>query len=471
MSKNLNNNLKYKSKLNKFNLIIIMTSAFSIGFAWRVRGDFGFGGVTGMIVPSLLLTVLILIRFEYKFKYNSIIIGLVITLMSVTANGWGTINGQITGILSAPESPGVAGYNIKVNPISGAFLMFCVGFGWIPLWALMIGYIFSNKEYKWFDIIKGIFIYVIFRILGEVFLAHLIVRIIAPHAYVLFADSLKESGLNITPWSAYLSNYFNQEWYETIAGGRNYAANISNLSSCIGVIAIYLFLRFYYKDKIAAKIELMLSLIFGISILIADFWMFWDLGGLWRESLQAPEWVLGWTYWEYSTGFLAGGLSMYYLTRFSKSEIQINESNRIKNLIDLLPNNQKFNNILYIFIVIGFINIYGLVFPFWERLSSESVLNIQNTLIKIIFLSICILSLLIFGVLNLKGKIKIKLESNKMLFYWFIIYLVIYFTIYIFVGNLYDWTTPMNYIMVISFVISLISIIYFFNFELKNLKK
>ncbi|MHA1339240.1 MAG: hypothetical protein ACTSRZ_04275 [Promethearchaeota archaeon] len=461
MSKDVEVKLK-KKQITKEDWIFIIISAFSVGFAWRVRGDSGFGGMTGMISPAIFLTLMILLRFGKNWRYRSEIIGLIIALMAVTANGWGTINGQITGVLRATERPGVAGYDIKVNPISGAFCMFLVGFGWVAIWAACMGLIFSEREYKWRDLVKVSIFYGVFRIVSEIFLAHLIVPFIAPNAYALYAESLSEIDGNLTPWSAYILHYFNQAWYETVAGGRNYAATVSNLSSCIGVIGNYLILYYYYKDRDAAKIELNISLIFGISILIADLWIFWDFGGLWRESLTAPDWVQGWTFWEYSTGFLSGWITMLYLIKHNMKKESLNSSSlaegsrSVKDLNKMLPKKEGVVKFFYIVFVIYIINFYAIILPFYERL--DNLLGINQSVVEIVFLAVVALILLIFAILKIKKIFRISLEHDKSVIFSFIFYLIIYFVIYIFIGNLNAWNSVMNYIMLISFIATLIGI-------------
>ncbi|MHA1820307.1 MAG: hypothetical protein ACTSU2_15450 [Promethearchaeota archaeon] len=459
-------------KLKKTLMVIL--AGFSTGIGWRVRGDTGFGGTTGMIAPALLLNLLIFIYFSKEIKPSGLTIGIAVLLMASTANGWGTLNGQITGVLRAYDRPCCPGYDININLFSGVFAIFIVGFGWVALWATYMAMMFSRREYNFNDLIKFILIYIIVLLISELFIAHLIIPFVAPEAYELFKQSLIGAGVNQNPWFAYITHFQNDSWLESIAGGRNYAAMVSNLSSCIGVLVLSMIFRYFYKDKRASKITVILSLIFGISITLADLWLFWDLGGWGRDSLVAPWWVEGWVFWEYSTGFLGGLLSMWYLVfkvglphRNSNNDKNKENAERLidkegetgeisgdsKNFSAILP---KHTNFWSIIIIVGAVDIYGIVSPFSERVGRQ--IN-DKALGNYILLA---LGLIVFciGALYYLGKFKILRKSihklSRSLSLSFLAYLTIYMCIYILLINILSWSGPMNYIMLISYIIVLL---------------
>lgn len=308
------------SNINK--ILLVSLSAFATGLAWRMRGESGFGGMSGMLIPATILTLLIFFIWGDEQSISPALIGTMILLMAVTANGWGTINGQITGVLRAAERTVpyyIAGYDIRVNPLSGIFAMFLVGFGWVPLWAVIVGLLFSKKSHNFKHFIKIGLCYAIFRYLGELIFCHLIIPFIAPRAFDLFVDGLLAEGYDMIPWEAYLFHFKDGIWYRGIAGGRNYAAMVSNLASGIGAVGAWAYMKFKQKDNVASAIMMKINLIFGFAITAADIFIFINFGGLWRESIpNPPEWLPGWTMWEYATGFIAGGLTILMLFGYSK---------------------------------------------------------------------------------------------------------------------------------------------------------
>lgn len=308
-----------------FRILVIALASFVTGLAWRIRGDGPFGGSLGMMVPAIVLNLVILYAFGHFKKISSAEIGLMIIAMAITAAGWGTINSQTTGIFTHEALPD-SSTQIMINPLSGCFAVFVIGFGWVPLWSATIGRFFSDQKYKSREFLVRILIYFAASYLSMATVAHLIMPLVAPGPYGVFVEGLAAEGYDMMPWQAYMTHFKNNDWLEAIPGGRNYGSMINNLSQCFGAIVLYFYMRYAYKDKTAAKIHIMLCLIFGLSILIADVWLFWDRGGLWRTSLIPPEWLHGWSMWEYSTGFLAGGLTMWYLFRQKPPSISEGET-------------------------------------------------------------------------------------------------------------------------------------------------
>jgi hypothetical protein len=435
-------------------IILIIIAAFSGGIAWRVRGDFGWGGMSGMCVVSTLLTLLIFMVYGNRKKLDGSLISFIIVFMIFTANGYGTLNGQITGLFT--WSVDHIEYEIVVSPLSGIFAMFLVGFGWVPLWAILMGFYLSDKKYepKSNFFLKSIVIYLLFRALSELVLAHLIIPLIAHNAYVLYETNLT----GITPWLDYITHWNNDSYFDSIVGGRNYAAMVTNLSSCIGGVGSFLFMRFKVKDKFASKLMITICFIFGISITVADLWRFVELGGYHHSQFIAPDWVLGWTYWEYSTGFLVGGLTMFIILRWVKpittGAAKLEDYDTFHLIIP-----QKYKAFISFVCTVFFLNIFAWISPLGNRLveSNPEVPPIIETLV----IALISIPLIVGWILLRLGKIKNPFfksdySTEKTFFIGFMLYFTLYSLIYIVGGNLYSWNNPMNYIMVISIGIILV---------------
>lgn len=442
-SQHVNSNISFYSLPNsaKNRIFLVLISALSGGFAWRVRGDNGFGGMTGMCVPAILLTLLIFMVYGNRKKLDGGIIGFIMFSMTVTANGWGTINSQITGIL------GHGSEAVEVSVASGVFAVFLVGFGWVPIWASLMGFYMSNQKYKPYSFLYCVIIYPVFRLLSELVFAHLIIPIIAPDAYLAFKTDLG----GLSPWVEYITHWKDESYFTSFIGGRNYTAMVSNLSSCIGALSSFFFIRFVVKDKFASKLMIIICFIFGISIVLADLWFFWDLGGYHQTSLVPPAWLdgHGWSFWEYFTGFFAGGLTMFVILRWVKPVSDPSPLEDYNTFHLIIP--ERFKTIISFICIIIFVNIFAWIDPADDRLTDlyGSTWYIEGTTY------ILAVPLIIGWFLIKLGKMSnpfVKKESNddKHLFNVFFVYLILYGVIYFLTDHLFDWNSVINYIMILS---------------------
>lgn len=458
----------------KFRVLMITLAAFATGVAWRIRGDGPFGGMLGMLVPAILLTLLILYVFGHYKKISSAEIGILIISMAITAAGWGTINGQITGILTHEELPDMS-TQIMLNPIRGCFAIFVIGFGWLPLWSATIGRYFSGKKYESKEFLKRIIIYYATKMFGLVFLAHLIMPLVAPEAFDLFIRGLDAEGHDMIPYIAYMTHFKDNDWLEEIPGGRNYGSMINNLSQCLGTLALYLYIRLKNKDKKAAKIHIMICLIFGISILVADLWQFWSRGGLWGTQFTAPDWLAGWSMWEYTTGFLGGGLTMWYLFRqkpptAEKSETKVeNMQKGHDHFIDekWIPFWRYCATWVFI-CVFSWVNALGGELNRTYEIDPPLILQVFGLEVEVTMRVICFLIAIVFGfpLTALLWNKKIKLPDwslKKWLIVDLLIFLHIFCMIYFWAASLPIFiayiSSVLNILMLTSYIITLILII------------
>jgi hypothetical protein len=452
---------------SKFRWILIIVGALLTGLAWRIRGDGNFGSFWGMLVPATLLSLFIFYVFpkDHRFKLTSAVIGVTIILMALTVGGWGTIVGQITGRLYTNARPGVAGYDIEVNPIHGLIALFLIGFGWVPIWAFLIGRFFSKETYGFKDLIIIIALFYITKYVSELLFAHFIVPIIAPDAYQLFVDSLG----GISPWEAYVTHFNDDAYLESIAGGRNYGSMISNTSSSLGSLVIWVYLRFKLKDKTAAKIMIQICVIFGLAITVADLWQLWG-----REEFHwygtiftwiAPDSIAGnsWALWEYTTGFLAGGSVIWLLLRHQELLLaENNDSSEMRTADQLIP--LKLEKVVKVgvtwFFVCGAAILRALGSSLDEQFADSGIYAY----------AIGVLLLLILAVLFGKGKLKMpNWTIQKYSFIGTICFTSIYVAIYVTSGY-FDITGIANLFVIISFIVGMMLLVSF-NAKFKYLGK
>ncbi len=319
--------------------LIAFTGALLLGAIWRMRGSGGFGSFWGMLAVACVYCFFLYLLFGEAQKITWGLFGVLVLAMAVTVDGWGTIVGQVTGRLHSWGPGDAAAYDVAVNPIMGWVWLIIIGLGWLPLFAFLIAQIFSEKSYsfKEFLVLTAIFYLVLY--LGELVFSHLLIPLISPDAYALYANSLVDA----TPWQDYLLNFKNQSYYETIAGGRNYAAMVSNLSKAIGALAIGLWVALKHKDAKTTKLYFGIIIIFGLSMSASNIFQFLGRGCLYDFAAEsgtctAPEWLRQdhWGLWEYGTGFLAGlGITALLMATPPPEKVQHadTEDEESKNLI------------------------------------------------------------------------------------------------------------------------------------------
>lgn len=290
--------------------LAVITAALLTGFMWRVRGDHGFGSMWGMFAVAGALCLLIFGLFGKREKMTYEMLPLSVLAMAVTVGGWGTLNSQMSGLLgSGTAFMGEAEARlIAVNPLSGLFVMLCLGFGWMPLFACLLGSLFSKKSYNAGNYIFIVAIYWAVLFICRASISHLIVRLACPDACHLFADGLYDKGFMLTPFKAYLTHFASEGWAKLIPGGRNYYASINVVSATVATAVILIWQRFALKDRLASLLAFGVNTISAIAITAADFFLVIGERNNIFHIYTVPEWIAEcrWSLWEFFTGFLLG---------------------------------------------------------------------------------------------------------------------------------------------------------------------
>lgn len=288
----------------------VITAAVLTGFMWRVRGEHGFGAMWGMFAVAGALCLLIFGLFGKREKMTYEMLPLSMLAMAVTVGGWGTLNSQMSGLLSS----GVAFMGeaearlVAINPFSGLFVMLCLGFGWMPLFACLLGSFFSKKSYNAGNYIFIVAIYWAVLFICRASISHLIVRFACPDACHLFADGLYDKGFMLTPFKAYITHFAREGWAKLIPGGRNYYASINVVSATLAAAVILIWQRFALKDRLASLLALGVNAICAVSITAADLFLVIGERNNIFHIYTVPQWIeqCRWSLWEFFTGFLLG---------------------------------------------------------------------------------------------------------------------------------------------------------------------
>lgn len=289
-----------------------MLIAFSImtGFMWRVRGDHGFGSMWGMFAVGVAMILFIYAFFGNRKKMNYEAIPLAVILLGITNGGWGTLNSQMGGYLgsTANFTGEEAARLIEISPFSGLGIMLLLGFGWMPLFALFLGSLFSNKEYKIKHYIMLIAVYYVFMLAMQAFASHYILPLINPEAVEGFKAGLADRGIDATPFKAYLQHFADDGWAKKVPFGRNYFTSIKVISSATGALVSSFAALIILKDKIIFFLSTAINAICAFAITAADVFLILDSDRGFFANVNAPAFIVncGWSLWEFFTGFLLG---------------------------------------------------------------------------------------------------------------------------------------------------------------------
>lgn len=291
-------------------ILAVITGALLTGFMWHVRGQHGFGSKWGVFSVGLVLMMFIFTLYPGRRKMNYEMLPLCAAFMCITAGGWGTLNSQMSGYLgSNAYFAGEEVYRyVEISPVSGLAIMLLLGFGWMPLFAVVFGSLFSEKEYKIKDYIIFIAVYYVTMLICSVTVAHPILSLINPQAVESCALGIADAGHDLTPWAAFVKHLGSASWAKPIPFCRNYFTSIKVISSALGALACSLSVRFALKDKITAVISVLVNAVSAIAITAADFVMITDSDRGFLAGIYAPAFIKdnAWELWEYFTGFILG---------------------------------------------------------------------------------------------------------------------------------------------------------------------
>lgn len=294
----------------KAKALMVLAFAFLTGFMWRVRGSHGWGSMWGMFAVGVAMVLFIFAFFGNRKKMSYEAIPIAVILMGITNGGWGTLNSQMGGYLGStvPFTGEEAVATVEISPWYGLWVMLLLGFGWMPLFSIFLGSLFSKREYK---ISNYITIIAVFYALVTVFMftiSHFIVPYITPTAVDMFKEGLADKGIEMSPMMAFIKNMGSEAWFKKIPFGRNYYASVRVISYSAAALLSSLTVLIAFRDKITAFISTAINVIMALSITIADVFLIIDSDRGFLAKVTPPAFLAqgSWSLWEYFTGFLLG---------------------------------------------------------------------------------------------------------------------------------------------------------------------
>lgn len=294
----------------KTKTLMVLAFAFLTGFMWRVRGSHGWGSMWGMFAVGAAMILFIFAFFGNRKKMSYEAIPVAVILMGITNGGWGTLNSQMGGYLGStvPFTGEEAVATVEISPWYGLWVMLLLGFGWMPLFSIFLGSLFSKREYK---ISNYITIIAVFYALVAVFmftLSHFIVPYITPTAVDMFKEGLADKGIEMSPMMAFIKNMGSEAWFKKIPFGRNYYASVRVLSYSAAALLSSLTVLIAFRDKITAFLSTAINVVMALSITLADVFLIIDSDRGFLAKVTPPAFLAqgSWSLWEYFTGFLMG---------------------------------------------------------------------------------------------------------------------------------------------------------------------
>lgn len=321
MTRLRNGNLSLNGKI-----FAVISCALMTGFMWRVRGDHGWGSMWGMFAVGVMLILFIYAVFGDRKKMNYELLPLSVFLLGITNGGWGTLNSQMGGYLTstAPFTGEEFARQVEIYPVHGLYMMLFLGFGWMPLFAVIIGSLFSKKEYKLKHYIILVAVFYAVTYIFKFSLSHFILEAVHPEAVEYCKQGLADRGIELSPMMAYIKEFGSASWAKKIPFARNYFTSIDVMSAAFGALFTSFSALVILKDKLTAVISLLINTVCALSITIADVFLIIDSDrGLIPLGNKVPMWIQApsWSLWEFFTGFLLGGGIMLILVLLPKKQI------------------------------------------------------------------------------------------------------------------------------------------------------
>lgn len=424
-------------------VLYVLLGAVTMGVMWRTRGEHGWGSSWGVMASGLVFALFVYFIFRRRHNASFFHIGVAAVSMMITTPAWGPILHQICGRIEATVTDEV----LPCTPASGIFMMLCLGFATPTFFAFFISRLFSDREYKWYHYLIVIAVPLAVYYVSEATVSHLIVGLVQPETKKAVTDFISGSAdLSGTPYSLYMSHFNNIAWAKKhLAYGRTYYTEIATVSRAIAALAAYVTVRFGLKDKIGGRITLLGCAAMAVSITVPDLFF------LFAEKYPDVAWLSSaWSFWEYFTGFLFGGIFTVILLRFRRLSDSA-ESEKHLSAIPRIP-----REIFHAVFTFGFCLCLPVFRPVAERFDASDKM-------KIITYVIGGAAALAFAVLMLTGRMK-KLwrqDAVKLSATVFPLYFAVQGFIYLFSGdsvcirNIYE-RGPVLTLMLISYAAFLV---------------
>ena len=301
-----------------------------MGAMWRTRGEHGWGSSWGVMTAGLVYTLFVYYVFRRRRNASFFHIGVAAVSMMLTTPAWGPILHQICGRIESTLTEDT----VQCTPFSGVFMMLCLGFATPVFFAFFISRLFSEKKYKWYQYIIIIAIPIAVYYIANATVSHAVLSLVQPETKKAVADFITGSAdISGTPYAVYMKHFSDINWAKKhLAYGRTYFTEIAIISRAIAAIAAYITVRFGFKDKTGGRITVAGCAAMAVSITVPDLFF------LFEQKYPDVIWLSSaWSFWEYFTGFLFGGIFASLLIFISRSIPDSTEHERHLSKVPRIP--------------------------------------------------------------------------------------------------------------------------------------
>ena len=365
MTKLQNGRLDIKGKI-----FAVISCALMTGFMWRVRGDHGWGSMWGMFAVGVMLIMFIYAVFGERKKMSYEMLPLSVFLLGITNGGWGTLNSQMEGYLTstAAFTGEETARLVEIDPVHGLYMMLFLGFGWMPLFAVIVGSLFSKKEYKLKHYIILVAVFYAVTYICKFSVSHFVLEVIHPEAVSFCKEGLSDRGIELSPMMAYIKEFCSAAWAKKVPFARNYFTSIDVMSAAFGALATSLAALAVLKDRFTALISFLINTVCALSITIADVFLIIDSDRGILPPTEVPMWIKApaWSLWEFFTGFLLGLGIMLILQCIPEKYIAEEPFTQIKTI-----KNRKLHYIYTAFALVTFMLVLTITRPLGMRIGTH----------------------------------------------------------------------------------------------------
>lgn len=361
--------------------LTILAGALLTGIMWRVRGDHGWGAMWGLMSVAVMLMLFIVASFENRKKTDLLYIGVAITSAMFTPPAWGTLLHQICGYIV----PGKA----ETSLFAAIFLMMAMGFSTVTLFAFFVGNYFSEKSLRFRQIAVVMTVFFGVEYLAKATVSHQILGLIQPEAGELFREGCAAAGIKGTPYEVYLAHFNNIPWAKAFEGGRNYFASVEVISEAISAAAVFLTVRFGFRDRTTARVCAAVCACMAVSITAADSLLFVSGGG-WRGTGNFGKlaYLCSWNTWEFMTGFLFGATLMTLLVVLYNEKLRSTDICKDA-FIACIPEKLKLA-LTFVLTIVGCFGLSSIVRPAVKRLDTTDYKLLAYIIFAAVYLAACI---------------------------------------------------------------------------------
>ncbi len=290
--------------------VSVILGALLTGFMWRFRGTHGFGAFWGVVCVGSMVTLLIFAFYGNRSKMKFELIPIGAMMMGITVPAWGAVvnmpGGRIESIMIFSGEP--VQRTESISQLAGTAFMLMLGFGLVCLFGIYAGTLFSKKDYSIPRYIAFVAVFFAAVYLAKATFAHPLLCRMVPEIASGFEAGLRDNGIPLTLYKAYLAHFDNMSWAKHIPYGRYYFECIEHIAYCFAAIVLILTALIVFRDKITALVSLFINLFAAFAITISEYFNICEYETSFLSSLNIPASlrITSWSLWEFSTGFLLG---------------------------------------------------------------------------------------------------------------------------------------------------------------------